>query len=168
MEPQEIRQLFEYHYWAHGQIIGHIAQLTPAQITATSDRFYHGTAFLTLRHVLDVDWSWMQWCMGLPGFKYLWEVEDLPDFAALQAFLVRKRPPVMTYIASLSAEDLARDIDIGTAQRSTPRWFKQWQILLHIVNHGTEHRTELAHYLTDLGHSPGEINFMHYLSQIAT
>ena len=166
MEQREIRQLFDYHYWAYGHLIGHLSQLTPAQISAPSDRFYHQTAFLTVRHLLDVDWSWMQWCMGLPGFEYFWEVEDLPDLKALQGFLTREQHRVMAYLDILSADDLAREIDIGTAQRREPCWFKQWQILLHIVNHGTEHLTELAHYLTDVGHSPGEINFMHYLTNI--
>ena len=44
--------------------------------------------------------------------------------------------------------------------------FGIWMANVHIVNHGTEHLTELAHYLTDVGHSPGEINFMHYLTNI--
>jgi len=50
MEPHEIQQLFDYHYWAHGHIVGHLAALSPEQITAHSNRFYYETAFLTLRH----------------------------------------------------------------------------------------------------------------------
>ena len=167
MQPNEIRQCFAYHYWALGQLFNHLAELTPAQLNAETDRFYSGSAFLAMRHLLDVDWSWMQWSMGLPGKDYLWEVEPLPDLAALQAFVAREQHRVLDYLDRLSQEDLAGEVDIGSAQGRAPRWFKRWQILLHIINHGTEHRTELAHYLTDLGHSPGELNFMHYLFNVA-
>ena len=32
--------------------------------------------------------------------------------------------------------------------------------LAHVVNHGTQHRSELARYLTVHGHSPGELDLL--------
>lgn len=37
-----------------------------------------------------------------------------------------------------------------------------WQILLHVVNHGTQHRSEVAHFLTEAGQSPGDIDLILY------
>jgi len=39
-----------------------------------------------------------------------------------------------------------------------------WHCLVHVVNHGTQHRSECALKLTNGGHSPGEIDFTMYLN----
>ena len=39
---------------------------------------------------------------------------------------------------------------------SPPRWL----ILAHVVNHGTQHRSEMARYLTECGRSPGDLDLL--------
>jgi uncharacterized damage-inducible protein DinB len=38
-----------------------------------------------------------------------------------------------------------------------------WQLLAHIANHGTQHRSEAAEMLTQIGRSPGDLDLMQYL-----
>jgi uncharacterized damage-inducible protein DinB len=35
-----------------------------------------------------------------------------------------------------------------------------WEMLLHVINHGTQHRSEVAMMLTKLGHSPGDMEIL--------
>ncbi len=37
--------------------------------------------------------------------------------------------------------------------------------MAHLVNHGTQHHTEAVAILTDLGHSPGDIDLIVFLNE---
>jgi uncharacterized damage-inducible protein DinB len=41
-----------------------------------------------------------------------------------------------------------------------------WQAMLHVLNHGTQHRSEAAAMLTEFNHSPGDIDFMVFLREM--
>jgi uncharacterized damage-inducible protein DinB len=42
-----------------------------------------------------------------------------------------------------------------------------WQMLVHVVNHGTQHRSEAAALLTAEGRSPGELDLINYAEERA-
>lgn len=42
-----------------------------------------------------------------------------------------------------------------------------WQMLVHVVNHGTQHRSEAAALLTAEGRSPGELDMINYAEALA-
>jgi uncharacterized damage-inducible protein DinB len=39
-------------------------------------------------------------------------------------------------------------------------------MLTHVVNHGTQHRSEAALILTEIGRSPGEIDMIFYVEDL--
>jgi uncharacterized damage-inducible protein DinB len=43
-----------------------------------------------------------------------------------------------------------------------------WQILVHILYHSAQHRSEMAEMLTRYGQSPGDLDFVFYLNSAGT
>ena len=60
------------------------------------------------------------------------------------------------WVASLDDDVLARTPDDPRAH------FPLWYYLLHMVTHSQQHRAESAQLLTQLGRSPGDIDFLDY------
>ena len=55
------------------------------------------------------------------------------------------------------------DDDVLTRTPDDPRaHFPLWYYLLHMVTHSQQHRAESAQLLTQLGRSPGDIDFLDY------
>jgi uncharacterized damage-inducible protein DinB len=147
-----------FHAWANDRILATAARLSDEQLRR-AEVLDHGSAFQTLRHLVDVDWSWREYCIGNDvGDTYVWDHGfTLDDVPALHAFSleddVRLRRDVESFDDTALREPLALSAEPDDV---VPRWL----IVAHIVNHGTQHRSELARYFTNCGHSPGDLDLL--------
>ena len=98
-------------------------------------------AFETLRHVLDVEWSWRMFCIGSDtGDALIWDVEPLDDLPSVKARWRQEGEDMLRYVQSLSEDELTRQITSPSGQHIvTIR-----DILMHVLNHATNHRSELG------------------------
>jgi uncharacterized damage-inducible protein DinB len=158
MDRGSLHALVRFHAWANRRILDTAAELSEDELRGPAP-LDHRTAFDTLRHLVDVDWSWREFCAGHDvGRAYVWDfgiaLDDLPSIAA---FCAEEDRRLAAYVSSLDAAHLDERLWIGDGpDDAVPRWL----ILAHVVNHGTQHRSELARYLTDRGHSPGELDLL--------
>lgn len=163
MTINDILELFTYNDWATQRILACVEQLAPEQLTAPAN-LDHNSAFQTLLHMVDVEWSWRLMAQKIPATALLWEVEDLPDLPSIRAFWHTEQAVRLAYVQALDEQALNAEVEYGSAQGHAPQSAKRWHILTHLVNHGTQHRTELARYLTDCGHSPGDLSLIGILA----
>jgi uncharacterized damage-inducible protein DinB len=158
MDSDSLLALVRFHASANDRILTTAAGLSDAEFqkAAVLD---HGSAFQTLRHLVDVDWSWREFCIGNDvGDTYVWdhgfELDDLP---ALHAFCLEEDARLRSYAESLDDAGLTESVALSKDPDDVvPRWL----IVAHVVNHGTQHRSELARYFTECGHSPGDIDLL--------
>jgi uncharacterized damage-inducible protein DinB len=68
------------------------------------------------------------------------------------------------YLASACDEDMEAEVTYRTARGET-FMNRRGHLLTQAINHTTQHRSEVAVALTQLGHSPGDLDFVLYLRQ---
>jgi len=145
-----------FHAWANDRILTVAAGLSDEEFrrAAVLD---HGSAFQAIRHLVDVDWSWREGLLGNDvGETYVWDHGfELDDLQALHAFCLEEDARLRTYVQSHDDAALMESLPLG-ADFARPRWL----VVAHVVNHGTQHRSELARYLTECGHSPGDLDLL--------
>ncbi len=162
MQTQEIAKLFDYNYWANKKLVAMAAKLTSEQFTAPGS-FPFGGVRGTLVHILDAEYSWRM----LLGQGILTDEMKETEFAALDAVEKRwqdEEAAMRGYLAGLKDEDLTGLVRY-TTDKGIRRERVRWHCLYHVVNHGTQHRSEAAALLTDFGQSPGDMDFTVFLNE---
>jgi len=163
MQREDILDLLAYNRWANERILTQLERLSAEQLTAVAN-LDHGSAWQTLLHLVDVEWSWRLMAQRILAATVLWEVEDLSDLARVKIFWIHEQQTLLTYVQGINEAQLNTVVEYGTPQGWPARQAKLWQILAHVVNHSTQHRTELARYVTDCGYSPGDLSLLQFLS----
>lgn len=162
MNTQDIRMLYEYNCWANARILGAAAQISDAQFLAPGD-FPHGGLRGTLVHTLFAEWAWrMRWQGSASNFRL--KPDDFPTLASLKTRWLEEETLLMEFVAGLTDKKLKAAFDYTSTEGGQHRRVL-WEAMAHMVNHGTQHRSEAAAMLTDMGHSPGDIDLIVYLNE---
>jgi uncharacterized damage-inducible protein DinB len=156
MDAASLLALVKFHALANDRILTTAGDLSDEEFRR-ADVLDHGSAFDTVRHLVDVDWSWRELCIGHDvGDTYVWDHGFvLDELAAIHAFCLEEDTRLRSYVESLDDTALSESV-ASSPDFSRPRWL----ILAHVVTHGTQHRSELAHYFTRCGHSPGDLDLL--------
>jgi len=162
MRVQEVLTLYEYNYWASERILAAAERVSQEQWSAPSPHSF-GSLRRTLLHTLDTEFGWRMRCQHNQSTPDLSEA----DFPALDMMKQRwqdEETAMREYLASLQDDDL-NGLLRYTTDEGEKRERVLWHCLLHIVNHGTQHRSEAAALLTEYGSSPGDLDFTVFLNE---
>jgi uncharacterized damage-inducible protein DinB len=176
MKTDEVNLLYAYDDWAMRRILATCTQLSAEQYAAPAGET---SLRATLVHILDAALAWRSGFEGyvvaadapresLPAAQP-WDHTDLteadvPTLDALKERWQAEESAMRAYLASLRDEDLegfVRYLIPGGIVRERVLW----HCLVHLVNHGTQHRSEAAALLTRYGRSPGDLDFTAFLNE---
>lgn len=139
------------------------AQL-PRETLSAGAPLSHGSILGTLIHILDTQWYWRE---GAQKGRLPMHTLTPADFASLAALRKRWQSEdqlFLDYVRNLSAAELQGSVTYSWPQ-ARPRSKPLWHILQHIANHGTHHRSEIGRQLAILGKSPGDLDFIKFVSK---
>jgi uncharacterized damage-inducible protein DinB len=155
VEKEPLLALWDYDTWANECILAAAADLPPESLRQPLASG-HDTLLGTLYHVVGAAHTWrVRAETGRDPIE--WTEQDIPDLAALAARMRAEAVAMRAFLEALPDALLTQPMRYITegVVRERPRW----HVLLHLVNHGTHHRGEVAAALTALGRSPGELDF---------
>lgn len=161
MNKQDILVLYQYNAWTNAKILDVASNVTTEQFLA-SVPFPHGSLRGTLVHALSGEWIWRKRWEGSPQNPSL-KPEDFPTFESLRARWAEEESKLRQFVANVTAERLYSKVKYISTE-GFPYERLLWETLTHLVNHGTQHKTEAAAILTDMGYSPGDIDLIVYLN----
>ena len=153
MKADEIRWLFSYDRWATRRVLAVLDGLDPAvwaRPDVVGDRGLGGV----LVHHLGASMRWRH-ALQQSGESPEPEREPLPTIDQLRERWAAEWAVLDAWLPTLT------DAFVEHVHEGVPLW----KMLVHVVNHGTQHRAEAASLLTAEGRSPGELDLMNYVEE---
>lgn len=163
MHKTEVLTLFEYNCWANDRVLTQAARLTPEQHTAPAPVSF-GSLHGTLAHILGAEIVWRLRCEEGTSPPALPGPDEFPTLEALMERWHAEEYAMRVFLGLLPAGDLDRVVRY-TNTRGASFETPLWQILAHVVNHGTQFRAEAAVVLTGYGASPGDLDMIRFFRE---
>jgi uncharacterized damage-inducible protein DinB len=157
-----LRLHFDYSAWASRRLMEAASKLTPEEMARdfkTSD----SNVVNTLAHVFAADRIWLSRVQGAPRATFL-DPTDC-EFMALDRewpALYKRWKEWLTPLTDDGAQAKIAYRDM----KGNPYEQPLWQILLHVVNHGTHHRGQAAGFLRAMGHTPPALDLIAFYRTI--
>ncbi len=162
LTAEDVRGLFAYDRWSTREVLEQIHELDTLDPGLWGARGVVGERGLgsILVHMLGAH---QRWRTGIAdeGDENDEDVprpetKPLPTAATLVAWWEAEFVEMDRFLAALT-DGLVAYVHNGVGV---------WQMLTHLVNHGTQHRSEAALLLTQAGRSPGELDLIVYLEDV--
>ena len=162
MDAEYFRTMFAFNYWARDRLLKQISELSPEEYTATRPIDY-GSIRATLVHNLNAEAGYLARWSGQPLETPINE-ETVPTAEALKNRWSEEQAKMTAFLAAMPEDGPNREVK--QVSRSGQESINPlWGLMTQFINHGTTHRSEIASTITQLGHSPGDLDFIVYLRE---
>jgi uncharacterized damage-inducible protein DinB len=161
MRIAELRLVLEHSQWAMQRVLTAAAAVGEDRFVAPGEAG-HAPLRATFVHALSAQRYWRRCCERQPPLTVFAEAE-FATVAALQAAFEAEWSALSAAVDSWQDADLETPMQWWDPGRRQTFSALPWQLLYHSINHGAQHRSELAETLTVLGQSPGDLDFGSFL-----
>ncbi len=157
-----LRLHLDYTAWATWRLLDTVANLS-AEDLARDFRTSDKTVIDTLAHVFAADRVWLARIQGNPPVNFI-SAEDR------QLSVLQKEWPALQerwkqWAAKLTDQNVQAKIAYRDLKGNS--WEQPvWQILLHVVNHGTHHRGQVSGFLRAMGHNPPALDLIAFYREL--
>jgi uncharacterized damage-inducible protein DinB len=140
-----VKLLYDYHYWANARMLNACEALTPDQWGRSHGHSW-GSVHGMLTHMLAAETIWLSRWKGTSP-TILLKPEEVPTLADVRRVWAEWETELRRFLESCDDTQLNSPLSYRTT-RGDPQSEMLGVLMLHLANHGTHHRGELAAMLT--------------------
>ncbi len=153
MNLAELETLLEYHYWARDRVLDAVEALSAEQFTKDLGSSFKSVRD-TLAHTYFAEWAWYsRWTGNSPTAAL--PADMFPNVGALRRAWSEHEGKVRAFVHGLGDEGVKRVIEYKLLS-GQPGKSVVWQMIQHLVNHGSYHRGQVTTLLRQLGAAPAK------------
>lgn len=164
MTPEILRSQLQYKHWQTRRLLDAVRAL-PADVYESTRGSSHGGIKGTLEHIYGSDLVWIRRIGGVPTTRAdIVFPETLP---ALETSWLQLLADWQQWAASMPDQKWDAKLDyrlFNGSEWSTPLW----QIVLHVVNHGTLHSGQVVTMLRQAGITPPQTDLIFFYRELET
>jgi uncharacterized damage-inducible protein DinB len=150
--------MLDYVRWANERVLDGARQLPPELLREPIREDFLSTLGL-LVHMLAAERAWLSRWQGESPTRLL-TIEDLPTLDDLITAWQKLDAEMRTFIAQV--QDPAQVIAFRST-KGEPHQEIWWHLFMHVCNHSTEHRSQVALYLAMQGIDVGNLDMTAWL-----
>ena len=151
MNVDDVQTLLDYHYWARDRVFEALESLTPEQFSRPIESSFPSIRE-TLVHLYGADWIWRSRWDGISP-RGLPDAAGFPDLDSIRAAWQIEEQRVRATLDRLGEDGILKPIEYRGFS-GPPQAQPFWQMVQHLVNHGSYHRGQLTTMLRQVGAKP--------------
>jgi len=159
MNANAFRHFYEYHFSENRKIWeNYIVPLSHEEYIKDVD-YSQGSVRDHIVHLMSVDEVWFSELRGVVPSEPV-PSDNFDDRKIIRAYWDSVEQCMRDYLAELR-DDMLFDKPIEDPEED--KNLIVWQVLLHVVNHGTDHRAQLLRLLNDMGVKTTSQDYIFYI-----
>ena len=156
--PAEVARLFDYNRWANARAFEGASALSAEELSRSVGGSF-ASVLGTLTHLVGAEWVWLERWHGRSPRALPTDFATVDDLRRRLAEVEEGQEAVL---AGLTPERLASKITYVNFAGQT--WtYALGEAMVHLVNHGTYHRGQVATLLRQLAKKPLSTDYLLYL-----
>ncbi len=158
MNANAFRHFYDYHFAENRKIWDSVTQLSEEQFTQHVDYSY-GSVRDQIVHLMSCEEIWFSELRGLEPPEPF-PAADVDDRNMIRTHWDGVEQSMRNYLEELR-DDMLFNKPIEEPEEDKVLFV--WQVLLHVANHGTDHRAQLLRFLKDLGVETTSQDYIFYV-----
>ena len=163
MSVHSVERLFSYNRWAWNRVFPSLAGLPAEEYFAERPFFWHSLHGLTV-HGYGAERAWLQRIGGVNP-SGLVSPSEFASFADLRSAWERLWGEWEEYIGTLTSSELDRSLHYRNTE-GIEFYLKMDDVLRHIFNHATEHRSQITPTLAQLGQPTKPLDYARFAAAV--